>query len=731
MQEKKVKVRRKESPDLFKSTGLTIPKNELTFTVCEKCNLSCSYCYLPGKNTGRRMAFEVGKKTVDYFLNNPDFFNAPRLILDFVGGEPLFEVELMDQISDYFKVKAYKMNHHWFNNYKLTFATNGTLYRTEKVQEFVRKNKNCLFPAISLDGIEEKHDKARKYRDGRGSYNDVVESAKLMLKQLPYSTIKATFGRGDIKYFKDSVVHFLELGFPLQNIYANVAYEDLWVEDDDVLFEEQLKGLADYLVDNNICNSQDFGNIFSRSIGKPYTDEHLSKHWCNTGHAIIVGVEGSFYPCIRFLEMAFSDKRVARKVGDIHNGIDFDKLRPFRVLTLENCSPKKCLECDVASGCNMCSGHALAESKIRTIFNRPTYICKMHKARVRANEYFWKKLARKERRDFGKESYARELRIPNKKILNVLLSNDSPPICNYNTINNKERQLLNPDILKKYLEMFKQENYYINFIYPDHKLDDVYEELINVQKYQVTRRYMNEDSKLLLEDREVFVFNVGQPISPEFSCINVILHLGKDGLKVLEEYVEKLFSHGVLRINLVIDDLFLWEKSHLELYQNVLPAINEIIIRYIKKNQQKSFNVVTDRLILDKMNNCNAGLEHITLGPDGRLYLCPAFYYKNQPLDQEGLNILPELEHLLKIENAQICSRCDAYQCKRCFYHNMLYTEELNTPGQKQCIASHIERDASRMLQERLVNEKLMAFPNRNLIVKLNYNDPLEVSKVW
>ena len=94
--------------------------------------------------------------------------------------------------------------------------------------------------------------------------------------------------------------------------------------------------------------------------------------------------------------------------------------------------------------------------------------------------------------------------------------------------------------------------------------------------------------------------------------------------------------------------------------------------------------------LIDKMNNCNAGIEHVTLGPDGKLYLCPAFYYKNQPLEQEELNISDKLALLLKIENAPICNHCDAYQCRRCFLLNIQQTGELNIPGEKQCVISHI-----------------------------------------
>jgi uncharacterized protein len=46
----------------------------------------------------------------------------------------------------------------------------------------------------------------------------------------------------------------------------------------------------------------------------------------------------------------------------------------------------------VATGCAWCSGNNYDCSREGTLFERATYICKMHKARVRANNYYWSKL---------------------------------------------------------------------------------------------------------------------------------------------------------------------------------------------------------------------------------------------------------------------------------------------------------------------------------------------------
>lgn len=59
--------------------------------------------------------------------------------LDFMGGEPFLEIDLIDKVCDYMKFRLYEENHHWFSNYNITVSSNGTLYGTEKVQKFIKK----------------------------------------------------------------------------------------------------------------------------------------------------------------------------------------------------------------------------------------------------------------------------------------------------------------------------------------------------------------------------------------------------------------------------------------------------------------------------------------------------------------------------------------------------------------------------------------------------------------
>ena len=137
-------------------------------------------------------------------------------------------------------------------------------------------------------------------------------------------------------------------------------------------------------------------------------------------------------------------------------------------------------------------------------------------------------------------------------------------------------------------------------------------------------------------------------------------------------------------------------------------------------------NLLTDRILLDKMNNCNAGIENITLAPNGKFYVCPAFYLENENDSVgdlvTGINI--KNKYLYQLQNAPLCRKCDAYQCKRCVWLNRKTTREVNTPSHEQCVVAHIERNAGREL---LYDLQAFGAWKEKSIGEINYLDLFKV----
>lgn len=374
----------------------------ITFIVTKDCQLACKYCYLVGKNAKERMPWEVAKQAIDYILEHEDEMEEESVVWDFIGGEPFLEIDLIDRICDYLKIEMFKRNHHWFNSYRFSFSTNGINYHTDKVQQFIKKNQEHLSIGITIDGTEKKHNLNRIYKgDGHGSYSDVVRNIPLWLEQFPGAATKATISSADIPYIKESVLHLYSLGIHEVNI--NCVFEDVWQKGDDKLFEDQLMELADAIIDNGYY--QDYAcSFFSEQLGKPLDCVTQNQNWCGAGHMLAVDAEGNFYPCTRFAQYSLRSKQ-AWIIGNIHDGINQNKLRPF--LTLDRCtqSPQKCIDCEVAEGCAWCQGENYDAADTPTVFQRSTAICLMHKARVRANNYYWNKLFRKLELEGARESY--------------------------------------------------------------------------------------------------------------------------------------------------------------------------------------------------------------------------------------------------------------------------------------------------------------------------------------
>lgn len=381
----------KQIKNISKSWQSSIAKS-ITFIVTKDCQLACKYCYLVGKNSKEKMSFEIAKAAIDYILRNEQDFPEPAVTWEFIGGEPFLEIDLISDICDYIKKEMYLLNHHWFNQFRFNFSTNGINYSSKKVQDFIYNNLSHLSIGITIDGTERKHDLNRVYKNtDKGSYKDVVKNIPLWLLQFPDASTKVTISSEDLPYIEESVLHLYGLGVHEVNI--NCVYEDVWKEGDDDLFEEQLIKLADAIIDGDYY--EDYAcSFFSEHIGKPLDKVLQNQNWCGAGKMLSVDAAGNFYPCTRFAAYSLRSKKPII-IGNVTDGIDKNKLRPF--LTLDRCtqSRQECIDCEVASGCAWCQGENYDAAESPTIYQRATAICKMHKARVRANNYYWNKLYRK------------------------------------------------------------------------------------------------------------------------------------------------------------------------------------------------------------------------------------------------------------------------------------------------------------------------------------------------
>lgn len=310
------------------------------------------------------------------------------------------------------------------------------------------------------------------------------------------------------------------------------------------------------------------------------------------------------------------------------------------------------------------------------------------------------------------------------KYLIVQLDDTSVSFCHYNNDKTKPA-LLDIDALKNALIWSMKENLTVQFLYPDYQLSADYKNVIADIDHADIVSSTCED-KELLDNADVVVFDTWDAIN-QFTFTQSHAY-------VIKASFANLFTNGALlhtilprvsRLNVVITDVPNFNSDIEHLYSQFLDNLNEKIYQEYKDNHSIQVNILTDRMVLDSMNNCGAGDGTITLAPDGKFYICPGFYFDGESNVGDIVNGLDiKNPQLYKISHAPICRICDAYQCRRCIWLNRKTTLEVNTPSHEQCVLSHIERNASRKLLAK-IREIGTFLPDKD-IPEIAYLDPFE-----
>lgn len=392
-----------------------------TFQVTDSCNLNCSYCYQINKGK-RRMSFETAKKAIDQLLtgekNMDSYINvktSPAIIIDFIGGEPFLEIDLIEQICDYFVRRATELDHPWLTKHCFSICSNGVLYFDERVQRFLHKYRNNLSFSITIDGNKELHDSCRLFYDGSPSYDIAVAGAKDWMDRGYEMGSKITIAPENIMHVYTAIIHMISLGYI--EIHANCVYEEGWTGEHATELYYQLKKIADYIYDNDLYESV-YISLFEEDLFEKKSESE-NENWCGgTGSMLSVDPDGKYFPCIRYMESSVGDQVEPMIIGDVDNGIascekEKNCIACLNAITRRSQSTDECFYCPIGSGCGWCSGYNY--QTFGTPNKRATFICEMHKARALANRYFWQRYHKKY--NDGKEF---KLNVPDEWALKII-----------------------------------------------------------------------------------------------------------------------------------------------------------------------------------------------------------------------------------------------------------------------------------------------------------------------
>lgn len=201
------------SKDIFEGKNLDLKKRDnvikaLCLHVAHTCNLNCEYCFAgQGKYHGEDaiMSFETGKKALDFLVENSG--NRKNLEVDFFGGEPLVNFEVVKQLVSYARSIEKEKN----KNFRFTLTTNGVLL-DDDVIDFLNKEMNNV--VLSLDGRKEVNDAKRKTINGKGSYDIIVPKFQNFVKKRGDKEyyMRGTFTHNNLDFTND-IFHMADLGF--------------------------------------------------------------------------------------------------------------------------------------------------------------------------------------------------------------------------------------------------------------------------------------------------------------------------------------------------------------------------------------------------------------------------------------------------------------------------------------------------------------------------------------
>ncbi len=304
----------------------------------------------------------------------------------------------------------------------------------------------------------------------------------------------------------------------------------------------------------------------------------------------------------------------------------------------------------------------------------------------------------------------------------ILLDDTAVSFCHYANAK-AERRLIPLETLRQGILFGMKENLNIQFVYPDYELPKEYLEAIDtIDHTDIRPASVSKDADVVVSG-SVDITGVDRASA-------LVLRLPKTELFSKTEEVCALIGQ-VDRLNIVVTDIETFTEADLKAYEACLKKLAQKVEEEYVKGKAPQLNLLTDRMMLDKMNNCDAGETNITLAPDGKFYACPAFYQAadGYPIGSlsEGLDI--KNPQLYKLDHAPLCRTCDAYQCRRCVWLNRKTTLEVNTPSHEQCVVAHTERNASRELLANI--RKHGKFMPDKEIVAIDYLDPFDVKREW
>ena len=322
----------------------------LCLHVAHDCNLACKYCFAEeGEYKGDRslMSAEVGKKALDFLVNNSG--NRVNLEVDFFGGEPLMNMDVVKEVVAYGRELEKTHN----KKFRFTMTTNGVLLNDEIMEYLNEEMSNVV---LSIDGRKEIHDLMRPTQNKKGSYDIILPKFQKFAKMRGNKSyyVRGTFTRNNLDFCKD-VLHMADLGFDEISIEPVVTEDSqpyaIREEDLPTIFENYDELAKEMIKREKEGRGFTFFHYMIDLTGGPCVAKRLSG--CGSGtEYLAVTPWGDLYPCHQFVGQE------EFLLGNVTDGVQrMDIVNEFKACNVY--TKEKCKNCFARF---YCSGGCAANS---------------------------------------------------------------------------------------------------------------------------------------------------------------------------------------------------------------------------------------------------------------------------------------------------------------------------------------------------------------------------------
>ncbi|MEW6455223.1 MAG: radical SAM protein [Acidobacteriota bacterium] len=305
----------------------------LTIVPTLNCNFNCFYCYEEKKKIDMRE--EVEKALVKFVRQKTK--NVRSFGVSWYGGEPTLRIDQIIRLTKKFK-RICRENG---CSYSASIVSNGYLLDREMAKTLKRFSLNSV--QITIDGSKDIHDKRRHLRNGKGTFDKIIENIRNIQDILKVS-IRVNVDKDN----KDRIFElfdFIQESGLKDKISINIG---------------QVKGYTDTCIgiQGNCFSDSDFAEFkvffLKKIMEKGFSPQEYPK--VRTGasctadrlNSFVITPDGNIFKC--WTEVAFSEEN---SIGNILKEPNPNQKRNWRKWLLwDPYENPECIECNILPICN-------------------------------------------------------------------------------------------------------------------------------------------------------------------------------------------------------------------------------------------------------------------------------------------------------------------------------------------------------------------------------------------